>query len=394
MALINHDHYLHLDSHFIEQNGGPDHRGSAAIFYYKDFDDGQDYYYLEFKDGPALGKVALHTFLDYALLKKIRDPENNTYLIINNSHEAFHSVVDDVYKHVIIGHHLPPEKVILMSGSFDIVEVIEQAAQKYRRGPIKAELVLEFESNATMEANLKEFESPVTLEHKHYDKKFLNLNRRWRIARPTFVGLLAANGLLEQGHVSLAPSDCGERWPDVWRGIAALNAHFPEMLAQLNKHREHIINLPPLYLDTRDLVTNRAEVDETSRYLYTDTYVSLVAETNYYTSHSGLESSRFMSEKTFKPILFKHPFLYISTPGMVSALKQLGYQSFAPLIDESYDTVEDDGDRMLAIIEETHRLCSLTTDQLTEYLNACKEVCEYNFTVLKNRSHHTYRMNY
>lgn len=394
MALINPDHYFYLDSHHIERCGEPERRDAAAIFNYKDFDDGLDYYYMEFKDGPALGRVGLHTFVDHVLLKKIRDLSDKTHLVINNSHEAFHSVVDDVYKHIVIGHHLPPEKIILMSGSFDIVEVIEVVAQKYRRTPLKAELVLEFESTATIEANMQEFVSPQTLQNTDYSKKFLNLNRRWRIARPTFVGLLVANNLLDQGYVSLAPSDCKERWPKAWHGVCGLNAHFPELIAQLTEHREHIINLPPLYLDTRDLVTNRAEIDQSSRKLYENTYVSLVAETNYYTCHSGFEPSRFMSEKTFKPILFKHPFVYISTPGMISAIKQIGYQTFNPIIDETYDTIQNDGDRMLAIIEETRRLCKLKPEQLTEFLNSAREVCEYNFRVLKSRTQHTYKLNF
>jgi hypothetical protein len=402
LALINPDSFYHLSMF-----GGPDNgplirqqTNPPSLFVHRDFNDENDYYYIEVKDGDALSCFMLHTLVDRDVLTSIRNPECNVYLVICNSHEAFHSVVEPIYKYVVLAHHIPAEKIILMSGSFDIVEEIERSAKTYHCGMLKAELVMDFEVSMRdnviyhLDVHNRPFAFPETLKHKKYKKKFINFNRRWRPARPTFVALLAARGLLEQGHVSLAPADCGSRWPEYWNNIYHMNNAFPQLLAELEAVREHIINLPPLYLDTPDLVTNRANLDDSAAYLYEDTYFSLVAETNYYTSHCGMESGRFLSEKAFKPIVFHHPFVFISTPGILQALKQIGYQTFDGIINEDYDQVSNDGDRLLVIAEETQRLCDLNEDQLSRYLSECKEVTDYNYSVFINKNKFTHRLNF
>ena len=402
MALINPSTFHHL-SMFGGPNNGPSIRYQETppfLYYHKDFNDENDYYYIEAKDGEAFGVFMLHTVIDRDVLASIRDISCNVYLVICNSHEAFHSIVEPIYKYVVLAHRVPAEKIILMSGSFDIVDEIDRMAQKYQAGQLKAELVLDFEVSAQQNiihheaVHGRPFAFPKTLQKKKYEKKFINFNRRWRPARPTFVGLLAARGLLEHGHVSLGPADCGNSWPHYWNNIYHMNHAFPRLLDQLQAAREHIINLPPLYLDTRDLVTNRAELLDNAAYLYEDSYLTLVAETNYYVSHSGLESGRFLSEKAFKPIVFHHPFIFISTPGILSALRQIGYQTFDGVINEDYDQITDDGDRMIAIADETQRLCNLDDIELDRYLNTCKEITEYNYKVFIEKTKFTHRLNF
>jgi len=399
LAVINRNNYYFLCS--TTEEPYCEHRDSDPfIFYYRDFDDANDYYYIEIKDGEALGRFTLRSLVDWDLILKIRDPNDPTYLMICNSHEAFDSIVEPIYKHVVLSHHIPPEKVIVVSGSFDLAETVEAASDKFQRGKLKAELCMDFEA-ATKHTFLhfesefsRKFEIPETLVYKPYPKKFINFNRRWRPARPTFVGLLIAYGLIDQGYVSLAPSDCGNKWPDYWQNLIHINHMFDDVLELLKKHRGEIINMPPLYLDTNDLVTNRAYLMDDTSYLYEQTYFSLIAETNYYTCHEGFEKSRFFSEKAFKPIVFKHPHIFISTPKMVSAMKQIGYQSFDPLINEDYDNIENDGDRMLAILEETKRLCNLSNRELKDFLGGCREICDYNHNAFLSKTQFTHRLNY
>ena len=398
MAVINPTNYYFLSSSPEPTKLHMD--TEPHLFSYRDFDDGNDYYYLEIKDGDALGSFPLRSLIDWELILKIRDENDPTYLIICNSHEAFDSVVDPIYRYVILSHHIPAEKVILMTGSFDIANTIEEASFKFRRGMLKAELVLDFETaiqNTYVNYDSfagRPFRDVDTLKHKHYDKKYLNFNRRWRAPRPTFVALLVSRGLLDDGYVSLAPSDCGNKWPDFWDNLLHINHEFPQILEPITEHKGEIINLPPLYLDTEDLVTNRAMLSDETGYLYENTYFSLVAETNFYTCHEGFETSRFLSEKAFKPIVFKHPFLFISTPGILGALKQIGYKTFDPVINESYDHIENDGDRMLAILDETERLCRLDEKQLSEYLTTCKDICDYNYNLFMNKKQFTHKLNY
>lgn len=47
----------------------------------------------------------------------------------------------------------------------------------------------------------------------------------------------------------------------------------------------------------------------------------------------------FITEKTYKPILYKHPFLLWGNTNLLKYLKQLGYETYSEIFDESYDSV-------------------------------------------------------
>ena len=67
---------------------------------------------------------------------------------------------------------------------------------------------------------------------------------------------------------------------------------------------------------------------------YNDTYFSLVSETrinNQFELH--------ITEKTFKPIAFYHPFLIWGQPRVLEHLTSLGFETYGNLFDESYDSV-------------------------------------------------------
>lgn len=368
------------------------------VYYSRNFDDGLDYYYMEFKEGEAFKHFSMRKIIDPSTLKSIRNPESNVFLALNNSHEAFLSVVDPIYYYLVIGHNIPAEKIVLFTGSFDILDQIKVISEKYNKPALKAEIDMVFENNANLFFNVTndsdKWSPPNTLVDKQYEKKFLNFNRRWRIHRPTFVMLLVARNLLNKGYVSLGKSDQYSDWYQAWQSIIDMNYGFPQIVKLAQDCKEELLNIPDLYLDTNDLVTNRAEITFDTNCYYENSLFSLVSETHYYMCHAGYEPTRFLSEKAWKPILFKHPFIMISTPGILSCLKQLGYQTFDGVIDESYDKINNDGDRMLAIVDETRRLCEMNPAQQTEFINKSREVCEYNFKVLTSKTNFYHKVNY
>ena len=71
---------------------------------------------------------------------------------------------------------------------------------------------------------------------------------------------------------------------------------------------------------------------------YNSTNFSLVAET-LPLMPDGKEQL-FVSEKTFKPILMNHPFIVHGSPGTLTYLHGLGFETFDHVIDESYDQGE------------------------------------------------------
>jgi hypothetical protein len=139
-------------------------------------------------------------------------------------------------------------------------------------------------------------------------------------------------------------------------------------------------------------MTNRAIMDRSLDYVYQNTYFSVISETNF--QANGWDAgNRFLTEKTFKAICKLHPFIIASVPRTVEALRSLGYRSFSPWIDESYDLEEDDGKRLYMIAKETERLCNLSDHQLEDFLVNVREICQHNLSILLNKKTFTYQLN-
>ena len=86
----------------------------------------------------------------------------------------------------------------------------------------------------------------------------------------------------------------------------------------------------------------------------------------------------FLTEKTWKPISCRKPFILAATPYALRDLRKLGYKTFDGIIDESYDTMENDQERMKAIGAEIERINNLPKEAYKEFLNKTKEVVEFN----------------
>ena len=134
-----------------------------------------------------------------------------------------------------------------------------------------------------------------------------------------------------------------------------------------------------MYLDEKDLVTNRAEHQTSIESYYQETFFSVVSETTFY------ENVPFLSEKIFKTIAMGHPFILVGSPNTLQYLKKLGYKTFAPHINEHYDSIEDHGDRAIAIVDEIERICKLNKIEWREWMSKVRPIAEHNYKVLYRR---------
>lgn len=108
-----------------------------------------------------------------------------------------------------------------------------------------------------------------------------------------------------------------------------------------------------------------------------DPFWTFYGERNLYTPEEF--SPAFPTEKTYKAIICKKPFIAVSTPYFLKELKQLGYKTFSPFIDESYDNIVNDDQRLEAIIKEVNRISLLPYNEYKSLIESLKEVAEYNY---------------
>jgi hypothetical protein len=102
---------------------------------------------------------------------------------------------------------------------------------------------------------------------------------------------------------------------------------------------------------------------------YIDTYFSIVTETVFDYPHS------FRTEKIWKPVVMGHPWIAVANRGYYRDLHALGFKSFGALIDESFDSIEDNEKRLVGIAEIVEDICRQDLDQ---FVIAAKDICKNN----------------
>lgn len=102
---------------------------------------------------------------------------------------------------------------------------------------------------------------------------------------------------------------------------------------------------------------------------YIDTYFSVVTETVFDYPYS------FRTEKIWKPIGMGHPFIAVASAGYYRDLHNLGFRTFGNVIDESFDSIDDNQLRLTRITDIVTDLCQ---QDLATFLDECYTVCKYN----------------
>jgi len=107
--------------------------------------------------------------------------------------------------------------------------------------------------------------------------------------------------------------------------------------------------------------------------IYEQTAYSIICETSINNNFS------FFTEKIAKPILAGRLFIVISGVNYLRNLRSLGFKTFDGIIDESYDTVEDDHKRWDMALEEIYKL---TKQDQVQVLQQCQDIVEHNYNII------------
>lgn len=217
-------------------------------------------------------------------------------------------------------------------------------------------------------------------EYKVEEKKrdFLIFNRRWgnHPQRVLILYFVHCMNLLDNFYISFPKTeiDNGGSYTD----------HFKKFMPYLNINRtpvnklSDIENQLPLILDKEIKVTDElmfGSYDSTEDF-YNESMIHLIAETYFFSNIIHL------TEKTFKPIAYKQPFIMFSVAGALKSVRDLGFKTFSSVWDESYDDEIDDKKRFFKIIKLIKHLCSLSSEQKLKLMSDCKPIIEFNHRLL------------
>jgi len=221
------------------------------------------------------------------------------------------------------------------------------------------------------------YNKPMTEQPK---KDFITYNRLIygdRSFRIYFVSLLKEHQLLNQGLVSFGVTDNDESdWrvevtdPQTKLSYNAIQ-HIQTHMAKLDKL---VIDRPYVHGSASADIPRTLDIhDENNNVKDYSAFWHVVTETVFYYDKLHL------TEKTFKPIVSKQPFILLAAPGNLAYLKHYGFKSFSPFIDESYDDIKDNDQRIEFVVQELHRYCNLSAGEKLEIAREIAPIVEHNF---------------
>ena len=192
-------------------------------------------------------------------------------------------------------------------------------------------------------------------EKKHKPYKFLFLNGRYRSHRRVLLHEFKQRGLLAQA---------------LWTNLDA--QHIPIHLLppkyEVEQFQSHMATSAQGFVKAELFNNTWGEIYIRSE-PYIDTYFSVVTETVFNYPYS------FRTEKIAKPLTQGHPWICAANQGFYKDMHNLGFQTFGHVIDESFDQIENNQDRIARIAAVVDDLCS---QDMLQLLKECENVCKYN----------------
>ena len=169
---------------------------------------------------------------------------------------------------------------------------------------------------------------------------------------------------LEDNHIS-APRTCPYEGVDISSIAQKYQDVYPDIVEVLNT-----AELPRLFENetTQQMssyhLTNFAEAADSVIYVATETV------------YSG--DRRHLTEKTFKAIALEMPFILVAPAGSLAYLREYGFKTFSPYIDETYDTIKDDIGRIEAVTQVLAEIQARSAAEKSELWQNLLPRVEYN----------------
>lgn len=254
-------------------------------------------------------------------------------------------------------------KSFMVSGCLSL----RQAAENYKKFPAETG----YTANIRIISDImRESDLDKTKVRPH---KFLSFNRTMdRPHRLANAYMLLKHNLLDQGIFSFLNNNNPSYALDHLRRI------FPnEPISKLEFFANKLNAIMPYQVDTHQFTNEERQgfqtIDINPKEIYASTYLNIVTETNGWD-----EIDRFWSEKIWRPILNLQPFIFIGPYRSLHKLKELGFKTFHPFIDESYDNERDMTVRILMIEKEIVKFKNMSIQEIHDWYYSITDVLIHN----------------
>lgn len=290
----------------------------------------------------AVYLIGRRQFIDHK--EKILPLVDRCTIILSNPHEGS-STLKGLCAQLGIDHLARQGKIMLIGGG-DM-----EPCYRYLQFESFMPKILDYKENQQAQQQTEEIFKKT---HKPY--KFLFLNGRARFHRKYLLDRFQHNRLLEQA-----------LWSNLDSSAPVETRSIPSQY-EFTRYRQRTIDTVNHYKKPQLFDNEWGEIYlEPSAYI--DTYFSVVTETVFEYPWS------FRTEKIWKPIAMGHPWIAVTNAGYYRDIRNLGFQTFEHVIDESFDLITDNQQRLERVAVTIEDLCR---QDLASFLKECYNVCKYN----------------
>lgn len=391
-----------------------------------------------------------HTRDKKKLLQDLSDVPNNVidavknyeaFLVVEIFIESGEGYLDRIYNNLC--SLLPSEQIIVLTASRDYKELVVEKAKQFNTKPLKI-VIFDYWEKMMKERlrcdyfNVENIKVSNPLERPEFKKIYLNLNYSCRPHRIALISILNNENLLDIGYNSFinvsfpcvnfnvsyndpklifpklehfweefVETNDFDKTDDMYksqyvrkhkwaRNLLHCHNFFEEPLKSTFINSLKMFDVFPLFLDHPNTAFEGNNFEET-RYILPfirNSVFSLVTETFYSNNKNfeqiGNKHCRFLTEKTFRPIAYKHPFILVTLPNTLQLLRDMGYKTFDGVIDERYDLEKNDTKRLLMIAEEIKRWSKMSIQEIESHRKSMIPIVEHNHNLFLNKQRYIY----
>ncbi len=231
----------------------------------------------------------------------------------------------------------------------------------------------------------------------NFSRKFISMNWRYAPHRQLICAYLANfNDVYmtwyfkaDLGNVSIEPWYGMHEWiqknPDVFNkmitGFRDLNNRTPYTLDLDVKEptsitHKYLKNMFPSGVIFDYKKEKYGDNKDRIKTFYNDVFCDIVTESRF------AQPTANYSEKVYRPMFYKKPFIMVGPPHTLQYMKEQGFRTFDEFWDESYDIMEDHESRLFAIFKLIDQISKMSIGELKELYQKMLPIVEHNRKLL------------
>jgi hypothetical protein len=321
-------------------------------------------------------------------------------LLTEFSNECYYMYYD-VFTKLLKEYDIPENRVVV----FDFMNNIEKIPVEYN-SEVKFKyynwLMVAWEHYVSLPKTQSNFKNKDYIRDKYYITLNKSVTKQHRLFLMHF---LWKYNLVDKGFVSFFHEKDNEEYRSQFFGNMTNNdddVYFEILNSKEVQTFYNWLNDNPLWVDVsweefkkfsehheyHSSAPNEVFIDKTDN-AYKNSYFNILTESYFIESQIFFNSQKklvefSLNERNILPINAYQPFIAMNGQGHMKGLRDLGFKTFHPYIDESYDDVVNVHKRFNMIKQEINKLCSMSKQEIHDWYWSMEEIYKHNFNHLHN----------